>query len=395
MKRILFITTSSLAANPRLVKEFEALKAEFTCHVLFFKHQDWSLQLSEDIKLRNPEIEFIEIDRKKEVFQTIAVKVIHKIAILINDIFNKSFKVSAFANSDKALQLSFKIYDLQKKTKFSRVIAHNLGAFYPAVKLSKKKDLALQLDIEDYYPGEALYFNKALEKQNRMQIMAHSFLKADSITYASKGIQLECEKHFKADSQTKHLTIINAFKEGDFLKPEGKPLEKVKCVWFSQHIGPNRGLEQVFQTARRLEHIEFHLIGNRNHEFLSHIVLTDNIILHDIMEQSELHTFLGVMDIGLALEPGKDLNNLIALSNKIITYAQVGLYVLATDTFGQSQFLTTLDYNAGVIIKSSLEHTLKDLDSNLLTTTTKIGRWENAKSFSWENEQLKLKKLIS
>lgn len=225
--------------------------------------------------------------------------------------------------------------------------------------------------------------------------MAYSFLRAESITYASKGIELECEKYFKVRNHTKQLTIINTFKANDFSEPKSTTLHPLKCVWFSQNIGPNRGLEQIFEAAKSLSHIEFHLVGNQNPEFLKIITISDNIIFHDIMQQSELHIFLAKMDVGLALEPGKDLNNLIALSNKIITYAQGGLYILATDTFGQCDFLKSLDYNAGLIMTSSLENALQNLDNDLLSTNSKIGRWKNAKFFSWDYEQLKLKEVVS
>ena len=396
MKHLLFVTTSSLAANPRLVKEFEALKHKFTCHVLCFKHHDWSLELSEAIKARNPEVHFIEIDRKKEAFKTIFSKVLQKIAIVLNPFFPTNFGVCAFASNDKALQLWFTAKALQKNPKFSRIIAHNLGAFYPAVKLSKKNDMALQLDIEDYYPGEALYFNKAHEKENRIELMKHSFQRADSITYASKGIQLECEKHFKVESRTENLTIINSFNAEDFKKPENTTSKIIKCVWFSQHIGPNRGLEKVFAAAKSLDQIEFHLIGNPNHNYLDTVSIGKNVMLHDIMKQEDLHEFLNQMDIGLALENVEaDDNRNICLTNKFLAYVQAGLYVLATDTFGQSQFLNSLDYNAGLIMESSLEKSLQDLDRNLIKTTAKVERWQNARSFSWDNEQLKLQKLVS
>ncbi|WP_178990247.1 glycosyltransferase family protein [Winogradskyella schleiferi] len=391
---LLFITTSSLAANPRLVKEFEALKKEFKCYVINFKHQDWTLELTETIKSRNPEVHFIEIDRKLDVIQTIYCKVLQKIAILLNNLFPKSFKICAWASNDKAAQLWFVVNNLRKTVRPSRVIAHNLGAFYPAVKLSEKQGVSLQLDIEDYYPGEALYFNKKHEQQNRMYIMAHSFLEANSITYASEGIKLECQKHFKVEKQTEEVTIINAFKATDFVAPKSVASNKIKCVWFSQHIGPNRGLEQVVEAAKKLDNVEFHLIGNNNQGFLDTAEIGENIILHDIMEQSKLHGFLAAMDIGLALEPGKDLNNIIALSNKIIAYTQSGLYVLATDTFGQSQFLNALKYNAGKIMTSTLAETLQQVDTTILSQNKKIERWQNAKSFSWENEQLKLKQLL-
>ncbi|TQI71943.1 hypothetical protein JM79_2894 [Gramella sp. Hel_I_59] len=396
MKNLLFISTSSLAANPRLVKEFEALKHTFACHVLCFKHHDWSLELSETIKARNPEIHFIEIDRKKEIIKTVFSKVLQKFAIVLNPFFPTNFGVCAFASNDKALQLWFMANALQKNSKFSRIIAHNLGAFYASVKLSEKNDIALQLDVEDYYPGEALYFNKAYEKQNRMKLMAHSFLRAESVSYASKGIQLECEKHFKGDNQIENLTIINSFNAEDFKKPGNTHTNIIKCVWFSQHIGPNRGLEKVFAAAKSLDRIEFHLIGNPNYNYLETVSIGKNVMLHDIMKQEDLHEFLSQMDIGLALENVEaDDNRNICLTNKFLAYVQAGLYILATDTFGQSQFLSSLDYNAGLIMEFSLEKSLQDLDRNLIQTTAKVERWQNARSFSWENEQLKLQKLVS
>ncbi|TXE09282.1 glycosyltransferase family 4 protein [Gelidibacter salicanalis] len=394
--QLLFITTSSLASNPRLVKEFEVLKNEFSCHVLCFKHQDWSMELSETIKSNNPEVNFIEIDRKSAIITTIICKIIHKVSISINSTFPKSFKVCAFANNDKALQLWFKAKTLDKKTKFSRVIAHNLGAFYAAVKFSDKKSSALQLDIEDFYPGEALYFNKKIEKQNRMELMAHGFIRAESITYASKGIQLECAKHFNVPTETKQETIINAFKADDFLQPKDYTSDTIKAVWFSQHIGPNRGLEQVFEAANSLKHIEFHLIGNKNQDYLDTFILNTNVIVHDIMKQEELHEFLSHMDVGLALENvNADLNRDICLTNKFLAYAQAGLYILATDTFGQTQFMNSLHYKSGVIIDKTLKEALIELDENEIAIATKIQRWQKAKLFAWETEQLKLKQLLT
>ncbi|WP_179004966.1 hypothetical protein [Winogradskyella forsetii] len=394
-RQLLFITTSSLAANPRLVKEFEALKKEFKCYVMSFKHQDWTLELTEAIKSRNPEVHFIEIDRKLDVIQTIYCKMLQKIAILLNNIFPKSFKICAWASNDKAAQLWFMVNNLRKTVRPSRVIAHNLGAFYPAVKLSEKQGASLQLDIEDYYPGEALYFNKKHEQQNRMYIMARSFLEANSITYASEGIKLECQKHFKVEKQTEEVTIINAFKATDFVEPKSVASNKIKCVWFSQHIGPNRGLEQVFEAAKISHEVEFHLIGNRNQAYLDTVDLSKNIILHDIMTQEQLHDFLSQMDIGLALENADaDYNRDICLTNKFLAYAQSGLFILATHTFGQSQFLNNLEYNAGIIMNTSLPKTLHHIDKAVLSKESRIARWKNAKSFSWENEQLKLKQLL-
>lgn len=394
-KKLLFITTASLAANPRLVKEFETLQDNFQCYVLCFKHQDWSLALSEAIKSRNPKVHFIEIERHSEVLQTALSKMAHKTAILANGLFKNGFKICAFASNDKTPQLWNKTKSLCKTHDFVRVIAHNLGAFYPAVKVSEEKGIALQLDIEDFYPGEALYFNKSKEKENRMQLMAKSFLKANSITYASEGIALECQKQFEISLGTEQSIILNAFKSKDFKEPILKKSEPIKCVWFSQHIGPNRGLEQVFEAATNLEHIEFHLIGKSNQNYLEGQNLTSNIKFHDSMQQDDLHAFLNQMDIGLALETTEaDHNRNICLTNKILAYSQAGLYILATDTFGQRQFLNSLKYDAGTILSKTLQFELQNLNLLDLRHIAKIERWQKAKSFSWDKEQLKLKELV-
>jgi hypothetical protein len=393
--RLLFITTSSLASNPRLVKEFECLKAHYSCTVLCFKHHDWSLALSEAIKTRNEDVRFIEIDRQQSVLETLKAKLLHKLAIAINSLFKKYVKVCAFASNDKTPQLVIRIKQLQKKQQFQGIIAHNLGAFYPAVITSQSQNATLQLDIEDFYPGEALYFNKTYEKANRDAIMQISFAHATHITYASKGIALACKKAFKITNNVKQTTIINAFKETDFLKPEDSKGAIIKCVWFSQHIGPNRGLDQVFEAAKTHPEIEFHIIGNANTDFLNAIDLTSNIKLHAIMEQTQLHQFLRTMDIGLALESKHaDANRAICLTNKILAYAQAGLYILATDTFGQRDFLNALHYEAGQIILSNLATVVSDFDPSLLNFENKMQRWEEATSFSWEKQSKILTELM-
>ncbi|MBC2844487.1 hypothetical protein [Winogradskyella flava] len=388
---ILFITTSSLAANPRLVKEIEVLKNSYSCTVICYKHDDWSLELSQRIMSNNKDVRFIEIDRNSEWMSTIMSKLKHKLSVLLNPILKSNIKISAFASNDKSVQI-MKFMSFEEK--YEHIIAHNLGAFYPAVKLAKKLKVTLQLDIEDYYPGEALYFNKSYEKENRNRLMQYSLKNATSITYASKGIAMQCKKQYVIPDSSAQITIINAFKSDDFPKPSPKKNERLKAVWFSQNIGPNRGLESVFEAAKVHFDFEFHLIGNSNKKYIESIIPSPNVIFHEILPQWELHQLLSEMDIGLALESkDADFNRDICLTNKFLAYAQAGLYILATDTFGQRDFLKDLHYNAGEII-TNLSDALNVLPVLEIANEQKIKRWEKAKTFGWEKEQLKLKQLL-
>ncbi len=77
-----------------------------------------------------------------------------------------------------------------------------------------------------------------------------------------------------------------------------------------------------------------------------------------------------------------------------MAYAQAGLYILATDTFGQRDFLNALHYEAGQIILSILATVVSDFDPSLLNFENKMQRWEEATSFSWEKQSKILTELM-
>ncbi|MCH6201338.1 hypothetical protein MMU07_17275 [Aquiflexum sp. LQ15W] len=361
-----------------------------------FIHQDWSETLSKEIINRNPTVDFVVIDRKSKIFLTLWSKFLHKFAILINPLFKQNSTIAAFASNDKTPQVLWKVRQLCRQQKFDAVIAHNLGAFYPAIKVTQWQKSHLQLDVEDFYPGEALYFNKAHETDNRHTIMQFSFRQADNITYASEGIASECQNAYQIPSKVRQSTILNSFPELDFVKPQPKSERIMKCVWFSQHIGSNRGLEQVFEAAKLFPEMEFHLVGNSNSAYLERKEIGNNVKLHPVMPQSELHGFLETMDVGLALEnPRADINRDICLTNKILAYAQAGLYILATQTQGQQAFLNSLPYHAGLLLEKDLKDALFKLNPEFLKIEKKTLRWEMAKAFSWEQEQQKLITLLN
>jgi hypothetical protein len=104
-EKILFMSTSTLAGNPRLVKEFEALKFDYKCFVICFQHLDWSEELSNEIKNRNPEVTFTLINRKESLLSTLFSKFIHKLAILLNPLVRNNICISGYAINDKTYQL--------------------------------------------------------------------------------------------------------------------------------------------------------------------------------------------------------------------------------------------------------------------------------------------------
>jgi hypothetical protein len=216
------------------------------------------------------------------------------------------------------------------------------------------------------------------------------------LSFASEGIQQACQKSMDWPKQVKTAVITNAFLSSEFVKPNTKTSDVFKLVWFSQNINPGRGLEEVFRIAPKWPDFEFHLVGKANSEFIKKIQPGANVIIHPPMPQEDLHLFLSNMDIGLALEnPEADGNRNWCLTNKILAYVQAGLYVLATDTYGQDQFLNTLGDDFGRIIKTTLKKELETLDKEKLRLQNKVRRWEKAKTIAWETEAEKLLHLLT
>lgn len=396
-EKLLFITISSLATNPRLVKEFEVLKKDFQCIVICFQHSDWSEDLSKQIIERNPEVIFYRINRNEKILSTLVSKLAHKLAILFNPFFQTNLPIAAYASSDKTHQLKRETKKISKTVFASRIIAHNLGAFFPALKARRKKS-KLQLDIEDYHPGELPYFNPKYETQNRILIMKQLLERADHVTYASPLIMQECFNLFENNSKlkTKSIVVNNSFFQNEFEFKEVLS-QKVKFVWFSQNISKGRGLEQILPALDAFsDQVELHLIGNLYPDFKEEWISKYNhlITVHSPQPQTQLHRMLSQFDVGLALEiESEDYNRQICLTNKIWAYLQAGLYIFATDTPAQQQFIAEHPKN-GII--SKLDHkSMQDNIKKILQAKTqlrhqKTQRFEYAKQFSWDVEQGKL-----
>jgi hypothetical protein len=130
----------------------------------------------------------------------------------------------------------------------------------------------------------------------------------------------------------------------------------MRLIWFSQNISTGRGLEFILDSWPALSSFcELTLIG-RQHESIKERLasIEPSITILDAMDQKKLHATLSQFDIGLALElSAADLNKQLALSNKLIAYAQAGLFVLATDTPAQVDFIKQYSFVGEVVQQNS------------------------------------------
>jgi hypothetical protein len=214
-------------------------------------------------------------------------------------------------------------------------------------------------------------------------------------SYASPLIKKHSEILIK-DTKKKSFIISNLFPKNDFEFTPPFSNKKLQLVWFSQNINKGRGLEEFLSSFYAFtDWIELTLIGNPQKEFYNQYIHDrEGVRVIGAMHPATLNKEIGYYDIGLAIEPGKDLNNTLALSNKILTYFQSGLFILATDTDAQKLFME--QHASHGICSSFSNNGLTETLSLMVKNKEEIRqkkeeRFLKASEFNWESESLVLK----
>ena len=164
----------------------------------------------------------------------------------------------------------------------------------------------------------------------------------DYITASSPQITEQYTALFNRDI----TTVTNVFPKTDAYEIINNTHHPLQLFWFSQTIGPNRGLETIIERIN-ISGIEsdLHLLGFSTDEYKNHLISLlkpaskCNLHFHSPVYAEELFNTAKQYDIGFAAETGFCLNNSIALSNKVLTYIQSGLAVIASNTTAQAAFI--------------------------------------------------------
>ena len=113
--------------------------------------------------------------------------------------------------------------------------------------------------------------------------------------------------------------------------------------WFSQTIGPRRGLEDVVRAMGRTSVPgELHLRGRADAEYLALLErLAERqapllkLVIHPPAPPDAMVALCAGYDVGLSVESPHVLNRELCAPNKPYTYLLAGLAVVLTDTAGQ------------------------------------------------------------
>jgi len=405
-KKVVLITSGQPSLNPRLVKEADALTGSgFQVTVIYQYWNVWGTK-TDQLWLSSKKWSAIRIGGSPKQH-----KVVYWLSRFQHKTVKKLFKYFGFKHqlAERAAgRCTFLMLKEALRHPADLYIAHNLAALPIAVLAAKKHKAKCGFDAEDFHR------NEVSDDPNHSDVRLKTYLEekyipqTDYLTASSLAITQLYQKLFPSK---KIVTVLNAFPiEKEVQLPIVQLNQPLKLFWFSQTIGLNRGLQDVFSALKFLEDelIELHLLGFLDeqtsvklNELIAGLQFQKKpfIFFHPPVNPDQLSIFAAKFDIGLALEPGFSINNNAALSNKIFTYLQAGLAVVATDTLAQKQFMAE-NPQLGFCYEKGNAQQLSEILKHLLNAPelllkTKQEAYISARSnLNWETESLKFLKVV-
>lgn len=284
------------------------------------------------------------------------------------------------------------------------VIGHHAPALPAAARAARRLGARLVFDFEDLHVGNLGDSAADAAEARLIAAIDRAYLPRCALTLASsESIAAEVARRYGV---SRPVPILNTF-----------PLDSVRACtarrdrvsdapsfyWFSQVVGPRRGLEEAVAALARADvEAELHLRGAAYGDFAGELRrlaaslgMRASLHFHELAPPGELVAIAAQHDVGLALEQDWSLNARLALSNKLLTYLVAGNAVLATDTPGQREALdaapgAALAYRAGDVAALAEHMRLLATDRAALESSRRAARAAAVRRFAWEHDRTTL-----
>ena len=276
-------------------------------------------------------------------------------------------------------------------------IAHHAEALGAASIAAAANHTGFGFDAEDFHTGME---DMSPAYYSLITFLEQKYLpRCQYLTAAADGIAAAYADKYGVKTP---VTILNVFpKEETQQKPAHSP---VRFYWYSQVIGPKRGLEMLLEAAGLVpEPFELHLRGSwhsdnykRDLEKLAaECGCAEKLFFHDPILAKDIIADAANYDVGLALELDVSVNKYLAVSNKLFSYLMSGLALIMTDTDGQKNIYARFPA-AGRLCRMNDTESLAGAmrffieDAGRLMAAKKAAREAAETRFNWENESATL-----
>jgi glycosyltransferase involved in cell wall biosynthesis len=281
-------------------------------------------------------------------------------------------------------------------------IGHCLGGLSAAVYAARVQKAVAGFDLEDFHETET----EAVEQDSRKRGMTRRLLRrllpeCRHVTAASPAIARRCTQAYGAKPEV----ILNVYPRSEApavfeIPPVPDARHPARLYWFSQTIGPGRGLEEALAVLALMRlPVELHLRGfvdSGYREFLLRLAresgMKNEPYFHPPEKPDRMPALCSGFHLGLSLEKRSPENRDLCLTNKIFAYLLAGVPVWLSATSAQRELAGELGSAALVADPADAARTAAQLDAWLADRQVWVESSRQARNlaetrFCWEVEQ--------
>jgi glycosyltransferase involved in cell wall biosynthesis len=371
-KRITVVTAGHVSACPRMLKAADALTcAGYLVRVVSVNHTPWTTAADAALKAtRHWSWAVVDYDavtgrtlRRKTGARFKLMQAIARVVGPARVPIGIAIRAYSRAHDEIVSAVTAEPADF--------IYGGSTGALAAVVESAATLGVPYGIDFEDFHSGELSGPGSELPNALAARVERHVIPGARFITAGSPMIAETYAGRYGIRALPIHNTFTilpgAATDRGDGL---------LRLYWFSQTLGPQRGLEDVVRAAGEARvPVALHLRANAMPgylEFLRRLQASVapqlELVLHEPASPDDMVRLSQPYDAGLACEEPYALNRQLCLTNKIFTYLAAGVPVLLTRTPAQARLEPVLGaaafgYECGDV--AGLAGTLRQLASDV------------------------------
>ena len=214
------------------------------------------------------------------------------------------------------------------------------GALAAIAEAARRQSVPYGIDLEDWHSGESTGSDALFDNALASRVEASVLRGASFVTTSSEPIASVYTDLYGVRPAVVHNTFSLPTRAPDFARVDPSTL---RLYWFSQTIGPGRGLEETVAAVGRAGiAAELSLRGRSQGgyvESLRSLAASQapklTVLHHPPAPPDTMVDLARGHDVGLAQEMMAVPNRRLCLTNKAFTYILAGLAVAISDTPGQ------------------------------------------------------------
>jgi len=394
-KRVTIITAGHVSACPRMLKAADALVcAGHTVRFVSVNHTAWMTATdAEVVRSRRWTSAVLDYDAVTAPSMRRRTGVRFKVTQALAAAMGPSRAPAAVAIRGYS-RTHDELVRLATAEPADLIYGGSTGALAAVAESAAALGVPYGIDFEDFHSGEASGPGSDLTNALAARVEAHVISGARFATAGSPMIADEYASRYGV----RPIPIHNTFSIAD--GPAGRADGPLRLYWFSQTLGPQRGLEDVIRAAGDARvPVELHLRARAIPEYLAsvrqlHASVAPQIelVLHDPASPDDMVKLAQPYDVGLACEEPHALNRQMCLTNKIFTYLAAGIPMLLSRTKAQARLEPSLGeaafgYDIGDV--AGLAKTLRRLagDAALRARARAAARAAAQRRWHWEHPE--------